>query len=98
MTQPLLSIRNVAKQYGQHTALAGVSFDVAAGELFGLLGPNGAGKTTLLSIVSCLLEASAGEAPIMGQKASTHDRTCGARSASFRKSWRSMANSTPARI
>ncbi len=74
MTQPLLSIRNVAKQYGQHTALAGVSFDVAAGELFGLLGPNGAGKTTLLSIVSCLLEASAGEALIMGQKASTHDR------------------------
>ncbi len=74
MAQPLLSIRNVVKQYGHHTALTGVSFDVAAGELFGLLGPNGAGKTTLLSIVSCLLEATSGEALILGQKASTHDR------------------------
>jgi ABC-2 type transport system ATP-binding protein len=74
MAPPLLSIRNVVKHYGQHTALAGVSFDVAAGELFGLLGPNGAGKTTLLSIVSCLLEATSGEALILGQKASTHDR------------------------
>ncbi len=74
MSEPLLSIRNVVKQYGQHVALAGVSFDVRAGELFGLLGPNGAGKTTLLSIVSCLLEATSGEALILGQRASTRDR------------------------
>jgi ABC-2 type transport system ATP-binding protein len=74
MGEPLLSIRNLAKQYGQHQALRGVSFDVHAGELFGLLGPNGAGKTTLLSIVSCLLEPTSGEALILGQKASTSNR------------------------
>ncbi|MEX2114713.1 MAG: ABC transporter ATP-binding protein [Pirellulales bacterium] len=74
MSELLLSIRNVVKQYGPHTAVAGVSFDVRAGELFGLLGPNGAGKTTLLSIVSCLLEATSGEALILGQRASTRDR------------------------
>lgn len=74
MGEPLLSIRNLAKQYGQHQALRGVSFDVHAGELFGLLGPNGAGKTTLLSIVSCLLEPTSGEALILGHKASTSNR------------------------
>jgi ABC-2 type transport system ATP-binding protein len=42
--------------------------------LFGLLGPNGAGKTTLLSIVSCLLDATAGEVRIDGRRASRHDR------------------------
>ncbi len=74
MPEPVLKIIDLIKRYGQTTALAGVSFEVAAGELFGLLGPNGAGKTTLLSIVSCLLEADAGEARVLGRKASTRDR------------------------
>jgi ABC-2 type transport system ATP-binding protein len=74
MGEPLLSIRDLVKCYGQTVALAGVSFDVQAGELFGLLGPNGAGKTTLLSIVSCLLEPTSGEARILGRRASTRDR------------------------
>ncbi len=74
MGEPLLSIRDVVKRYRDTVALDGVSFDVEAGELFGLLGPNGAGKTTLLSIVSCLLEATSGEARILGQPATPRDR------------------------
>lgn len=74
MAETLLRIVDLHKRYGQITALDGVSFEVQAGELFGLLGPNGAGKTTLLSIVSCLLEPTAGEAFILGQKVSTRDR------------------------
>ena len=74
MNDPVLKVTDLHKSYGQTTALAGVSFETFAGELFGLLGPNGAGKTTLLSIVSCLLEPTLGEATILGRKASTRDK------------------------
>jgi ABC-2 type transport system ATP-binding protein len=75
MADPLLRIVALHKRYGRTQALAGVSFDVQSGELFGLLGPNGAGKTTLLSIVSCLLEPTAGEVFVLGRKVSTRDRS-----------------------
>lgn len=64
---PFLEVRDVHKHYGTIPALRGVSFDVAAGEMFGLLGPNGAGKTTLLSILSCLLDASRGTVGLMAE-------------------------------
>ena len=57
---PVLSVRSLAKQYGERTALSDVSFDVARGELVAVVGPNGAGKTTLLSIVAGAQRASAG--------------------------------------
>src|SRR5438128_8633650 len=65
---PILEVENLHKSYGATVALNGVSFQVAEEEIFGLLGPNGAGKTTLLSIVSCLLEASSGQARIRGTR------------------------------
>jgi ABC-2 type transport system ATP-binding protein len=74
MAGPILEVKNLQKSYGATIALRGVNFEVAEGEIFGLLGPNGAGKTTLLSIVSCLLEADAGEARIHGQTVNLADK------------------------
>lgn len=48
------------------TAVAGVSFSVAAGEVYGLLGPNGAGKTTTLRMLLGLLSPTRGQAEVAG--------------------------------
>jgi ABC-2 type transport system ATP-binding protein len=61
-----VSVRNLAKRFGETAALAGISFDVRAGELFGFIGPDGAGKTTLFRILTTLLLADEGEASVLG--------------------------------
>ncbi len=47
----MLSVQQVHKAFGDLHAVAGVSFDVRPGEVFGFLGPNGAGKTTTLRMI-----------------------------------------------
>ena len=61
-----VSFDQVVKRYGQHTAVAGVSLEIAEGEFFGLLGPNGAGKTTLISILAGLTRPTAGRVLVQG--------------------------------
>ena len=48
-------VDGIEKRFGATTALAGLSFTVEAGELFGFIGPDGAGKTTLFRILATLL-------------------------------------------
>lgn len=65
-TSAAISMQNVEKRFGATTALAGVSFDVAPGELFGLVGPDGAGKTTAFRILTTLITPDAGSASVLG--------------------------------
>jgi ABC-2 type transport system ATP-binding protein len=51
MTTPAISVDGLEKRYGTTTAVAGLSFAVQPGEVFGLLGPNGAGKTTTVEVL-----------------------------------------------
>ncbi|HLW55690.1 MAG TPA: ATP-binding cassette domain-containing protein [Candidatus Angelobacter sp.] len=64
--QAAIRVADIVKRYGNFTAVDGVSFDVAEGEIFGLLGPNGAGKSTLIRMMTTLLEITAGSAFIEG--------------------------------
>ncbi|HEY6401910.1 MAG TPA: ABC transporter ATP-binding protein [Blastocatellia bacterium] len=59
-------VRNLTKRYGDLTAVAGVSFDVRRGEVFGLLGPNGAGKTTTVEIIEGLRSRDGGDVTVSG--------------------------------
>jgi ABC-2 type transport system ATP-binding protein len=60
VTGPILSVRALAKRYGERQALRDVSFAVHAGELVAVVGPNGAGKTTLLSIIAGAQRSTSG--------------------------------------
>jgi ABC-2 type transport system ATP-binding protein len=60
------SARDLTRNYGGLRALAGISFDIRPGEVFGLIGPNGSGKTTTLRIVSTLLRPSSGKVSVFG--------------------------------
>ncbi|MCI1983925.1 MAG: ABC transporter ATP-binding protein [Bifidobacteriaceae bacterium] len=61
-----ISVRHVAKSFGETQVLTDVSFDIAQGEVFTLLGENGAGKTTLISILSTLTAPDSGQVSVGG--------------------------------
>ncbi len=60
MSDVLLSVRNLGKDFGGVRALSGVSFEVRAGDIHALIGPNGAGKTTLFNCATGVFPPSAG--------------------------------------
>jgi ABC-2 type transport system ATP-binding protein len=66
---PAVWCSGLRKRYGRRTAVDGVSFTVARGEVVGLLGPNGAGKTTVIKMLLGLTRPDAGEVLLLGRPA-----------------------------
>jgi len=69
---PLVSMRGLAKHYGEGSArvdaLKGVDLDLMPGQVVGLLGPSGSGKTTLLNLIGCIAEPSGGTLLLDGER------------------------------
>jgi ABC-2 type transport system ATP-binding protein len=61
-----IDVQEIVKQFGDFTAVGGISFAVEEGEIFGLLGPNGAGKSTLIRMMTTLLQPTRGTAKVNG--------------------------------
>jgi ABC-2 type transport system ATP-binding protein len=61
-----LSVRGLAKTFGENVAVDRVELTVPAGSFFGLVGPNGAGKTTTIGMAVGLLRPDAGSAQVLG--------------------------------
>ncbi|HEY7688578.1 MAG TPA: ATP-binding cassette domain-containing protein, partial [Dongiaceae bacterium] len=60
ISDPILQLTDIVKNYGAIEALRGISFDVGRGEVVALLGDNGAGKSTLVKIISGGLQPTSG--------------------------------------
>jgi ABC-2 type transport system ATP-binding protein len=69
---PVIRVSGLHKHYGDTHAVDGVSFEVAAGTVFGLLGPNGAGKTTTVEVLEGLRAPDSGEVHVLGIDAVHH--------------------------
>jgi ABC-2 type transport system ATP-binding protein len=63
---PAIDVQDIRKQFGDFTAVDGITFAVQPGEVFGLLGPNGAGKSTLIRMLTTLLPPTSGTAKVAG--------------------------------
>lgn len=71
----VVRVDGLQKRYGATRAVAGISFSVRRGEIFGILGPNGAGKTTTVECVTGLRRADAGTIEVLGLDPVRHERT-----------------------
>lgn len=72
MTNIVLDVANVTKQYGTRVAVDNVSFQIFEGEIFGLIGPNGAGKTTIIKMITGLATPTTGTVFICGNNIRTN--------------------------
>jgi branched-chain amino acid transport system ATP-binding protein len=64
---PILSVRNLSRNFGAIKAVDDVSFDLAKGELLAMIGPNGAGKSTCFNMLMGQLKPSSGTVQLLGK-------------------------------
>lgn len=68
LTEPIIKIRGLTKQFKDVRALDGLSMTVFPGDVYGFLGPNGSGKSTTIRILLSLASSDAGTVEIFGEK------------------------------
>ena len=66
MTERIIEIRDLVKNFGSTRALDGLDLEVSEGEVHGFLGPNGAGKSTTIRVLLGLARADAGTVRLLG--------------------------------
>jgi ABC-2 type transport system ATP-binding protein len=62
----IIEVEKLTKKFGDFEAVKGISFSVAAGEIFAFLGPNGAGKSTTIKMLTTLLDPTSGKITVNG--------------------------------
>lgn len=68
MSDKIVEIKHLEKQFGRLKAVEDVSFDVYKGDVFGFLGPNGAGKSTTIRAMLSLITPTSGEISLFGKE------------------------------
>ena len=67
MPEAVLAVDDIHKSFGGVSAVAGVSFELAEGQILGLIGPNGAGKTTIFNMISGIYRTDRGHISVSNQ-------------------------------
>ena len=78
MSENIVDVKNMTKQYGRQLALDDVSFGIKKGSIVGLIGPNGAGKSTIMKIMGGLVFPTSGSLKMFGEsseKGLNHSRS-----------------------
>ena len=71
--QPIVSIKDVHKSFGDLEVLKGISMDVMRGEVICIIGPSGSGKSTLIRCVNALNDIQSGSIKVEGQEVNDKD-------------------------
>src|SRR6266498_3929052 len=74
MSEPILQVSNLVKDYGSFRAVDGISFSVNRGKIVGFLGPNGAGKTTTIHMLLGITTPTSGNISFFGKDFITHKK------------------------
>jgi branched-chain amino acid transport system ATP-binding protein len=92
----MLTVSGLTKKFGGFTAVNGISFELARGEILGLIGPNGSGKSTTFNVIAGLYAPTSGSVTLDGREIGGRPPTRSA-SSGWRAPSRSRARSASCR-
>lgn len=74
MSNAVLEVKNLHKQYEGKAVVDGISFDICEGDIIGFIGPNGAGKSTSINLISTIVEFDQGNVMYLGRDIRRHEK------------------------